>query len=122
MAVTARRTLANVKSSARRPRQPEVPNLIGEVLMGRYFRPERVESRKLNGGLSSVSVISFQLSVGGEKEIGGFLDLADCRVWVKVALRSESKKFRGLLEDEDVAVIGGDGDGLCVACPQREFR
>src|ERR1700693_268265 len=30
MAVTARRTLANVKSSAIRPRQPEVPNLMGE--------------------------------------------------------------------------------------------
>ena len=30
MAVTAKRTVANVKSSAMRPRQPEVPNLIGE--------------------------------------------------------------------------------------------
>src|ERR1700716_3128267 len=47
MAVTARRTLANVKSSAMRPRHPEVPNLMGEVVMGRYSRPEGVESRKL---------------------------------------------------------------------------
>jgi len=30
MAVTARRTEAKVKSSAMRPRQPEVPNLIGD--------------------------------------------------------------------------------------------
>ena len=42
MAVTARRTVANVKSSAMRPRQPEVPNLMGdaavfgEALMGGY--------------------------------------------------------------------------------------
>jgi len=35
------------KSSAMSPRHPEVPNLIGEVVMGRYSRPERVESRKL---------------------------------------------------------------------------
>src|SRR5256714_13811900 len=39
MAVTARRTLAKVKSSAIRPRQPEVPNLIGELLMGPYSSP-----------------------------------------------------------------------------------
>src|ERR1700730_16261422 len=32
MAVTASRTLANVKSSAIRPRQPEVPNFIGEFI------------------------------------------------------------------------------------------
>ena len=31
MAVTASLTLANVKSSAIRPRQPEVPNLMGDV-------------------------------------------------------------------------------------------
>ena len=43
MAVTARRTLAKVKSSAMRPRQPEVPNLmgdageaLGEGVMARY--------------------------------------------------------------------------------------
>src|SRR5437016_5979394 len=47
MAVTAKRTLANVKSSAIRPRHPEVPNLIGDVVMRRYSRPETVESRKL---------------------------------------------------------------------------
>src|SRR5262249_23163743 len=40
MAVTARRTLANVKSSAIRPRQPEVPNLMGEVDIARYSSPE----------------------------------------------------------------------------------
>jgi hypothetical protein len=34
MAVTAKRTLANVKSSAIRPRQPEVPNLIGDAVIG----------------------------------------------------------------------------------------
>src|SRR6266700_4955650 len=45
MAVTARRTLAKVKSSAIRPRHPEVPNLIGELLMGRYSSPE-CRSRK----------------------------------------------------------------------------
>src|SRR5260370_21666615 len=47
MAVIARRTLAKVKSSAIRPRHPEVPNLMGEVVMRRYSRTERVESRKL---------------------------------------------------------------------------
>src|SRR5260370_30632868 len=47
MAVTASRTLAKVKSSAMRPRHPEVPNLIGELLMERYSRPRIVESRKL---------------------------------------------------------------------------
>src|SRR6266478_10191275 len=42
MAVTASRTVAKVKSSAIRPRQPEVPNLMGEAavfaeaLMGGY--------------------------------------------------------------------------------------
>src|SRR5258707_11283184 len=36
MAVTARRTVANVKSSAIRPRQPEVPNLMGETAMAGY--------------------------------------------------------------------------------------
>src|SRR5229473_6849443 len=36
MEVRARRTVANVKSSAMRPRQPEVPNLMGEAAMGRY--------------------------------------------------------------------------------------
>jgi hypothetical protein len=36
-----------VKSSAMRPRHPEVPNLMGEVVMERYSRPENVESRKL---------------------------------------------------------------------------
>src|SRR6266404_5037520 len=34
MAVTARRTVANVKSSAMMPRQPEVPNLMGEAIFG----------------------------------------------------------------------------------------
>src|SRR5438094_5162757 len=53
MAVTARRTLAKVKSSAMRPRHPEVPNLMGEVAMRRYSRLERVESRKLkNNGVA----------------------------------------------------------------------
>ena len=33
MAVTARRTLAKVKSSAMSPRQPEVPNLMGDGAM-----------------------------------------------------------------------------------------
>ena len=33
MAVNASRTLANVKSSAITPRQPEVPNLMGEVVL-----------------------------------------------------------------------------------------
>src|SRR5260370_11138026 len=47
MAVIARRTLAKVKSSAIRPRHPEVPNLMGEVVMRRHSRTERVESRKL---------------------------------------------------------------------------
>src|SRR5258707_12290445 len=47
MAVTGRRTLAKVKSQAIRPRHPEVPNLMGEVVMRRYSRTERVESRKL---------------------------------------------------------------------------
>src|SRR5579864_1199441 len=32
MAVTARRTFANVKSSAISPRQPDVPNLMGETI------------------------------------------------------------------------------------------
>jgi hypothetical protein len=38
MAVTANRTFAKVKSSAIRPRQPEVPNLMGEgVVMADVF-------------------------------------------------------------------------------------
>src|SRR5215472_5877093 len=48
IAVRASRTLANVKSSAITPRQPEVPNLMGEVvcnpalvLMARYFSLSR---------------------------------------------------------------------------------
>src|SRR5205807_8669569 len=36
MAVTARRTVAKVKSSAISPRQPEVPNLMGETAMAGY--------------------------------------------------------------------------------------
>src|SRR5450755_3551328 len=40
MAVTARRMLAKVKSSAMRPRQPEVPNLIGEGFMAVYSSPD----------------------------------------------------------------------------------
>src|ERR1700739_3899015 len=36
MAFTARRTVANVKSSAIRPRQPEVPNLMGEAFIAAY--------------------------------------------------------------------------------------
>src|SRR5258707_10743745 len=36
MALTASRTLAKVNSSAITPRQPEVPNLMGEVIMNRY--------------------------------------------------------------------------------------
>src|SRR5882762_10010536 len=47
MAETASLTLANVKSSAMSPRHPEVPNLMGDVVMRRYSRPETVESRKL---------------------------------------------------------------------------
>jgi hypothetical protein len=45
MAVTAKRTLANVKSSAIKPRQPEVPNLIGEELIAQYSSPESEESK-----------------------------------------------------------------------------
>src|SRR5258708_39344570 len=36
MAFRARRTVANVKSSAIRPRQPEVPNLMGEAFIAAY--------------------------------------------------------------------------------------
>src|SRR5260370_18269766 len=50
MAVTASRTFAKVKSSAMRPRQPEVPNLMGEVAMWRYSRPRELESRKFGDG------------------------------------------------------------------------
>src|ERR1700685_2379103 len=49
IAVTASRTLANVKSSAMRPRQPEVPNFIGDEgevegdgVMARYSSAEAV--------------------------------------------------------------------------------
>src|ERR1700722_1267344 len=41
MALTARRTLAKVNSSAIRPRQPEVPNLMGEAVIALYSSPER---------------------------------------------------------------------------------
>ena len=34
MAATAMRTLPNVKSSAMMPRQPEVPNFMGEAAIG----------------------------------------------------------------------------------------
>src|SRR5580704_1836147 len=46
MAVTARRTLAKVKSSAIRPRQPDVPNLMGEEVMGLYSSPERWKKKE----------------------------------------------------------------------------
>lgn len=39
MAVTARRTVSMVKSSAMMPRQPEVPNLMGEGFMAEYSSP-----------------------------------------------------------------------------------
>src|SRR5215471_8569713 len=52
MAVSASRTFAKVKSSAITPRQPEVPNLTGEVvcnpalvLMARYFSPSRNDTK-----------------------------------------------------------------------------
>src|ERR1700690_1982927 len=41
MPETARRTLAKVKSSAITPRQPEVPNLMGEVVMTAYSNLSR---------------------------------------------------------------------------------
>src|SRR5260370_22029271 len=50
IAVTASRTFAKVKSSAMRPRQPDVPNLMGEVAMWRYSRPRELESRKFGDG------------------------------------------------------------------------
>src|SRR5580704_7760588 len=50
MAVTARRTVAKVKSAAMRPRQPEVPNLMGDEdevdgdgVMARYSSAEGEE-------------------------------------------------------------------------------
>src|SRR5713101_1436250 len=33
-----------------RPRQPDVPNLMGEVAMWRYSRPRELESRKFGDG------------------------------------------------------------------------
>src|SRR2546430_14931167 len=71
MAVTARRTLAKVKSSAMRPRHPEVPNLMGEVAMRRYSRLERVESRKLkNNGVAGGG--KWRKGGGREKEWGNW--------------------------------------------------
>lgn len=40
MAVTARRTVSMVKSSAMMPRQPEVPNLMGFDFVGEEFMEE----------------------------------------------------------------------------------
>jgi hypothetical protein len=53
--VTASRTLAKVKSSAIRPRQPEVPNLMGEAEMlgeALMFSPQ---SRNANSETVSTS-------------------------------------------------------------------
>src|SRR5277367_1165875 len=50
MAFTAKRTLANVKSSAISPRQPEVPNLIGEVVIAPYSSLSRAVTEYESGG------------------------------------------------------------------------
>src|ERR1700687_3831349 len=47
MAVTARRTVAKVKSSAINPRHPEVPNLIGEEVTALYSSPELQQSKEV---------------------------------------------------------------------------
>src|SRR5229473_284046 len=65
MAVTARRTVAKVKSSAMRPRQPEVPNLMGEAavfaeaLMGGYSTRAGGTLKEGAGG------------AGGDQDYGG---------------------------------------------------
>src|SRR5580704_13718122 len=64
MAVTARRTLANVKSSAISPRHPEVPNLIGEELIALYSSPESEESKAFH---ERVSFIREGIMVAGKQ-------------------------------------------------------
>src|SRR6267378_3721149 len=67
MAVTARRTLAKVKSSAINPRQPEVPNLMGEgakVGEALIFSPQLFRQKAWN------TVGSVALSRLGEKGLG----------------------------------------------------
>ena len=49
MALMASRTVAKVKSSAMRPRQPEVPNLMGEVVMAEYSSPAAREDEDEKG-------------------------------------------------------------------------
>src|SRR5260221_12110454 len=62
MAVTARRTVAKVKSSAMSPRQPDEPNLMGEAV---------VFGVALMGGYSTRSAIVLKDERGGKR--GGAL-------------------------------------------------
>src|SRR5437016_4051508 len=85
MAVTAKRTLANVKSSAMRPRHPEVPNLIGDVVMRRYSRPETVESRKLKDKSCDLKLAGLEEPWLGER----FMALAE-GAWSRGVNEAES--------------------------------
>ncbi len=68
MARTARRTVAKVKSSAMIPRQPEVPNLMGEVAMvGIFYLVPRVSCRvgdKEMGGSGMEKAAEFRDGAG----------------------------------------------------------
>ena len=75
MARTARRTVAKVKSSAMIPRQPEVPNLMGEVAMvGIFYLVPRVSCRvgdKEMGGSGMEKAAEFRVvlvTCGSTKE------------------------------------------------------
>src|SRR4029077_7066605 len=70
MAVTARRIFANVKSSAIRPRQPEVPNLMGESVIRRYsslsYGKEKNDSREWVCARERPNEIRWKISSGAD--------------------------------------------------------
>src|SRR6267154_1549917 len=66
IAVTARRTVANVKSSAIRPRQPEVPNLMGETAMAGYCTWVRIVHKDEDARQKDAPTLTKQKMTDGE--------------------------------------------------------
>src|SRR6266851_8278556 len=122
MAVTARRTVAKVKSSAMRPRQPEVPNLMGEAavfaeaLMGGYSTragstlkevTEKGHDKDERAISDCVGYVCFDCrgaedwAERGEEKAGG---LREYRDWCRVNLPLEGQdgaRARGAGGDQD---------------------
>src|SRR5258708_4096187 len=91
MAFTARRTVANVMSSAIRPRQPEVPNLMGEAFIAAYctcvgivHKDERKKQKDCGG---------FRLNKEhGEDHASNGWAISDCFGYVRVDGRSATDR------------------------------